>query len=619
MPAPETCITSGLMRNWMLAWRMLPLLFLPNCVAQSNPPYIIATVAGSGPSNVSNGGYDGDSGAATRALLNSPASVALDRAGNLYVCDFNVRIRKVAARTGIITTVAGTGTRGYSGDGGPATSAQLGGPGDIAVDAAGNIYFGDGSNHRVRRISADTGIITTVAGNGSADKGSYRTIAGKVFVENGGDGGLAINVGIGIPSGLAIDALGSLYFTNGGDRVRKVAARTGIITTVAGAGGSLYSGDGGPAVLAQLDQPSKVAFDVEGNMYVAARGEHRIRRVSAKTGIITTVAGASPGTESPFLGSISYRAGFSGDGGPATEALLNDPVSVALDKAGNLYISDTLNFRIRRVDARTGIIETIAGTGVRGYGGDGGPASGALITTPSGIAVDNTGQVYFGDQGNHRIRVLRRKRRRAFSFVKPSTGPEKHTTPLTDFGDHEAITDLASFILRTGASAIATFDDVPTGTTNPVSSGLKFSASTVVNNAVGMPHSFWFPAAGSSPNWLATVANTPNALTVTFPSDVTAFGFLFTCFACDTLANDAQMHWTLLSDSGASLGSGSSLYNFGPGFGYAAAYFLGVQSKGPFRSAQIARQNASTGLASVGVWFADDFRFAQVPHPAPRK
>ena len=614
MSTLNTFIASRVLALWALG-----LLFLSTCLAQNSPSYTIATVVGSGPSNVSSGGFAGDGGTATSAFLNLPSSVALDSAGNLYFCDFNVRIRKVGARTGIITTVAGTGTRGYSGDGGPATQAQLGGPGDIAVDVAGNIYFADGSNYRVRRISARTGIITTFAGNGSKDPGIYKTIAGKVFVDNSGDGGLATDVGIGIPSGLALDALGNLYFTNTGDRVRKVAAGTGIITTVAGAGVSLHSGDGGLAVLAQLDQPSKVAFDLKGNMYIAARGEHRIRKVSATTGIITTVAGGSPGSESPFLGSITYKAGFNGDGGPATKAILNDPENIVLDKAGNLYISDTLNFRIRRVDARTGIINTIAGTGVKGYSGDGGPASKAQITTPSGIAVDSVGQIYFGDQANHRIRVLYRNRRRNFPSVKALTRPEERSTPLSNLVLHEYTTDLSSFIARTNASSVMTFDDVPSGTTNLILDGVGFTASSVINSAVGKPHSYWFPGVGSSPNWLTISTNTPNVFTVAFPSDVTAFGFLFTCFACDVLADDAQMHWTLLSESGTRVDSGSTIYNFGPEFHYATAYFLGVQSKVPFRSVQVVRQNASTGLASGGVWFADDFRFAQAPPPARRQ
>lgn len=389
----RVCICSFVSYSPILAMLALGPQMPSQGAAQSEELYTIATAVGSGPSNIESGGYGGDGGAATSALINSPTSVALDSADNLFFCDWNARIRKVDAGTGIITTVAGTSTAGYSGDGGPATSAGLGGPGSLAVDSAGNIYFADVHNYRVRQVSAETGVITTVAGNGSE--------------LDSGDGGLAINAGIALPAGIAVDKADNLYFTNGADRVRKVEAASGIITTIAGRGGSYHSGDGGPAVLAQLDQPSDVAVDDEGNIYIAARGEHRIRKISATTGVITTVAGASPGADSGIMSIWVYQGGFSGEGGPATDALLDGPEYIALDKAGNLYISDTFNYRVRRVDAITGCITTIAGTGVRDFSGDGGLALRAEITTPSGITVDSADRIYFGDLFNQRIRVLR--------------------------------------------------------------------------------------------------------------------------------------------------------------------------------------------------------------------
>jgi hypothetical protein len=370
----------------------LGLLLASRGPAQSIPAYVIATVTGSGPGNVPQVGYGGDGGAAANAVLNLPTSVALGRTGDLYFCDWNARIRKVELRTGLVTTIGGTGVRGFAGDGGSAASALLGGPGRVAVDDAGNIYFADAYNYRVRRVSAATGIITTVAGNGSQIDRA--------------ESGLATQVSIGYPGGIAVNAAGDLYIANGADRVHKVEASTGIITTVAGAGGSYYSGDGGPAVRAQLDQPSAVAVDAEGNLYIAARGEHRIRKVDAATGIVTTIAGANFGADSGPLGMVAYHGGFSGDGGLATSAMFNDPDGIAVDSAGNVYISDTTNYRIRRVDAATGVIRTIAGTGVRGFSRDGGPALDAQITTPAGLIVDLAGRVFFADLFNQRIRIL---------------------------------------------------------------------------------------------------------------------------------------------------------------------------------------------------------------------
>jgi sugar lactone lactonase YvrE len=360
--------------------------------AQSMPAYLVATMTGSGPGNLPEGGYGGDGGPAASAVLNLPTSVAVGPAGDIYFCDWNARIRKVDIRTGLVATIAGTGIRGFAGDGGPAVSALLGGPGRIAVDDAANVYFADAYNQRVRQVSAATGIITTVAGNGSEiDRG---------------ESGVAIQVGIGIPSGIAVDAAGNLYISNGADRVRKVEAGTGNTFIVAGAGGSRSSGDGGPAVLAQIDQPSGVALDAAGNLYIAARRENRIRKVDAATGIITTIAGASLGADSGVMGFVTYQGFFSGDGGPAIRAFLNDPEGVAVDHAGNVYISDTMNYRVRRIDAATGIIHTIAGTGVRGFSGDGGLALNAQITTPAGLSIDPAGRVYFADLFNQRIRIL---------------------------------------------------------------------------------------------------------------------------------------------------------------------------------------------------------------------
>jgi len=355
---------------------------------QNTTGYLITTVVGTG-----NEGSGGDGGPAVDADLWFPTSVAIDPANHcLYLSDWNARIRRVNLDTGSIAPYAGTGQRGFFGDGGPAAKAVLGGSGSLAVDHTGNVYFADENNNRVRRIDAATGIIDTVAGNG--------------YIADIGTAGLATAIPIGLPGGVAVDAADNFYVSNGADGVRRMVEATGLIETAAGAGGSHFSGDGGKATLAQLDQPAGLALDAQGNLYIADRGDHRIRKVEFRSDVITTIAGSSTGADSGFMGLWVYEGGFSGDGGPAIDALLNDPNFVAVDGDGNIYIADTLNYRIRRVDAETGIIETIAGTGVDGFSGDDGPALDAKMGTPAGLAVDPAGRIYFDDEENNRIRVL---------------------------------------------------------------------------------------------------------------------------------------------------------------------------------------------------------------------
>ncbi len=318
-------------------------------------------------------GFSGDGGHAAQARLGYVYGVAVDGEGNLYIADStNHRIRKVDS-TGTITTIAGTGGHGFGGDGGLAAAAQFDRPYGVVVDEAGNLYIADSTNHRIRKVDS-TGTITTIAGTG----------------ESGfdGDGGPAAAAQLSAPTGVAVDGAGNLYIADTeNQRIRKVDS-TGPITTIAGTG---ERGDGGPAAEAQLSDPIGVAVDGAGNLYIAERDNQRIRKVDS-TGTITTIAGT---------GELS----FGGDSGPATEAQLSAPTGVAVDGAGNVYIADTENQRIRKVDS-TGTITTIAGTGELSFGGDGGPASEAQLAYPTGVAVDEAGNVYIADLNNHRIRKV---------------------------------------------------------------------------------------------------------------------------------------------------------------------------------------------------------------------
>ncbi len=449
----------------------------------------ITTVAGNG-----NSGYSGDNGNALSAALNSPRGIAMDRQGNLYIADSgNYRVRKVDAQTriittvagsgklepttdsgpatqismtpygiavdananlwiaddgfqrirrvdpsGALTTVAGTGVSGFSGDGGSARQARMAHPWSIAVDASGNVMFSDTDNDRVRRISP-AGIITTIAGTtdpshggdgGPASLANLRgpfhmsfdvdgnflftesldqrvrkidrttgiisTFAGTELIPpigdtSLGDNGPATQAEFFDPHGIAVDRAGNVFIGDSSDdRIRKIG-RNGIITTIAGTGATGYGGDGGAATKAQLNFPEGLAVDAAGNVFVADTYNHRIRRIDAVTGVITTVAGGG-------------LRGFKGDGGPATSASLNYPEAVALDDNGNLYIADTYNDRIRFVNMSTGVITTVAGDGEQGFFGDGGPATSASLDTPKGVRVDSNGFLWIADFGNDRIR-----------------------------------------------------------------------------------------------------------------------------------------------------------------------------------------------------------------------
>ena len=332
---------------------------------------MVWTVAGNGTIT-----YPGDGKAATAVGLNQPSGMVFDRAGNLYVADTGGHVVRRIDPQGVVTTVAGTGEAGWSGDGGPAVAAKMRGPMRLTFDAAGNLYIADVNDMRIRKVTPQ-GIISTVAGSGL---GGY-----------GGDGGLATKAHLYAPSDVAVDAAGNLYIADKSNhRIRRVGP-DGIIRTVAGTGSPGYWGDDGPATAAGLRSPSGVALGSRGELYVADTDNERVRRIGAD-GTITTVAGTGVATAS-------------GDGGPAVEAGLHKPTHVLAGPSGELFVSELNNNRVRRIGS-DGMIETYAGTGSFGFAGDGGPALQSTWNRPTATALDGRGVLYVADRLNYRVRAV---------------------------------------------------------------------------------------------------------------------------------------------------------------------------------------------------------------------
>lgn len=362
--------------NRTLSVCLVAAVTIATAMGQAPPGYTISTVAG-----VGTAGYTGEGGAATAAELNFPFAIARNAAGNVYIADtFNFRIRYVDTG-GTIRLLAGNGDSGFQGDGGQANVAEFTAVYGIVADNSGNIYFSDTQNHVVRRITSG-GVISTFAGRPNLP--GYT-----------GDGFAATEATLSAPTGLAYDPAGYLYIADTfNNRVRRVDLNTNVIATSAGNGQENFSGDGGFGFDAALNRPVAVAVGPAGNLYIADTNNHRIRLLDNSTGVITTVAGS---------GTVW---GYGGDGGPATQALLAYPRGIAVDASGRVYFADSLNHRVRAV-MENGLIYTIAGSGFRGYAGDDGPATNAILNFPRGLAIDSaTGRIWFADTDNSRIRLL---------------------------------------------------------------------------------------------------------------------------------------------------------------------------------------------------------------------
>ena len=344
--------------------------------ATSADAQTVSTFAGTGAK-----GFSGDGGPADKARLNNPFAVARGPDGFVYICDVdNHRIRRVA-RDGTITTYAGSGKRGHAGDGGPAIGAALDQPYEMAWDKAGNLFFVEIGSHVVRRVDTKTGIISTVAG-----------IAKAGFA---GDGGPATEARLAQPHSLAFDAAGDLYVCDiGNHRIRKIDMKTSTIRTWAGDGRKKTSPDGTPAAGSSLHGPRALAFAPDGTLWVALREGNAVLKFDPKAGTLLRVAGTG-------------KSGFTGNGGPAGDATLSGPKCLGLDAEGNVYLADTESHSIRKIDAKRGTLELLIGDGKKGDGPDG-PASKCRLARPHGVFVDRGGAVFVGDSENHRVRVLRK-------------------------------------------------------------------------------------------------------------------------------------------------------------------------------------------------------------------
>ncbi len=337
----------------------------------------IETFAGTGVK-----GHSGDGGPATRAQLDNPFGVVRGPDGAIYFCEYTGHIIRKVAPDGTISTIAGTpGTKGYSGDGGPALKATFNLPHELRFDAQGNIYIADMQNHAVRRIDAKTHVITTFAGTGQ--------------MGYSGDGGPASKAQLKQPHSIQFDPQGDLYICDIGNNViRKVNMKTGIITTFAGTGKGGETPDGSPIKGTPLKGPRSLDFDAQGNLWLATREGNQVFKFDLKAGKIHHVAGTG-------------KKGFTGNGGPAKLATLSGPKGIAVAPDGNVFLADTESHSVRMIDTKKGILELVAGTGEKGDGPDGNPLQ-CKMARLHGVFVDRDGAVFVGDSETHRVRVLRK-------------------------------------------------------------------------------------------------------------------------------------------------------------------------------------------------------------------
>jgi sugar lactone lactonase YvrE len=345
-------------------------------VAWAGDGWTIMTIAGTG-----RAGYSGDGGTATNAQLNNPYGLTRGADGALYICEVGNHVIRKLARVGSISTVAGTGQRGYAGDGGPARRAKLNEPYEVRFDRAGNLFFVEMKNHLVRRVDAGTGRISTIAGTGQAGFS--------------GDGGPASKAAFNQLHSIQFDSHGNLFACDiGNHRIRKIDSNAGLISTFAGTGAREATPDGADLDGTPLNGPRAIDFDRVGQMWLALREGNAVYRLDLKAGTIHHAAGTG-------------QKGFAGNGGPAKAATLSGPKGISVGPDGNVYLADTESHSIRMINVSKGTLELVAGTGERGDGPDG-EASLCRMARPHGVFVDADGTIYVGDSENHRVRAIRR-------------------------------------------------------------------------------------------------------------------------------------------------------------------------------------------------------------------
>ena len=464
-----------------LTLRLAPLVF-------AQTPGTITTVAGS-----STAGYTGDGGPAVSALLNGPVFVATDPAGNVYIADQNNNVIRKVTLAGTISTFAGTGIANFSGDNGPATQAELNNPIGVFVEPNGSVLIADVGNQRIRLVDTQ-GIITTVAGNG--------------VISYSGDNGPAIDASFHNCVRAVADAAGNIYIADQSNhRVRKVDT-AGIVTTIAGTGDTTFSGDNGPAVDAALYNPTALALDSAGNLYIADQFNQRIRKIDT-AGIITTVAG-------------NGNATYSGDGGPALDASLNYPGGVIVDTSGNIFFGDDLNYRVRRVSP-DGIITTVAGNGIQGYSGDGGPATSASLNGTFGLAIDPSGDLLLADAVNNRIRSVYR-----LSSVAPvfTSAAITNSASFASGGSPGELATIFGQHLSVNYSGIANATTLPLNTslagTSVTVNGIPAPILAVVNINGGEQINLQIPWEAATQLNASVVIDNGVASSVTVPVQLTA-------------------------------------------------------------------------------------------------